>query len=49
MFDNIQGAVMTPEQYVQFVRATWALIGLSPGGAPRPPEPTPPPAAGGAR
>ena len=34
MFDNIQGAVMTPEQYVQFVRATWALIGLSPGGQP---------------
>lgn len=31
MFDSIQGAVMTPEQYVAFVRNAWALIGLSPG------------------
>lgn len=31
MFDSIQGAVMTPEQYVSFVRNAWALIGLSPG------------------
>jgi len=31
MFDNIQGAVMTPEQYVSFVRNAWSLIGLSPG------------------
>jgi len=31
MFANIQGAVMTPEQYIQFVRSSWALIGLSPG------------------
>ncbi len=37
MFDSIQGAVMTPEQYVSFVRSAWALIGLSPG--------SPPPAA----
>lgn len=60
MFDNIQGAVMTPEQYVQFVRSTWALIGLNPGApATRAPEPGRPPAkpssgaaapmAGGAR
>jgi regulator of protease activity HflC (stomatin/prohibitin superfamily) len=33
MFDSIQGAVMTPEQYVAFVRNAWALIGLSPGQA----------------
>jgi regulator of protease activity HflC (stomatin/prohibitin superfamily) len=31
MFANIQSAVMTPEQYIQFVRASWALIGLNPG------------------
>jgi regulator of protease activity HflC (stomatin/prohibitin superfamily) len=29
MFDNIEGAVMTPEQYVAFVRSAWALIGVS--------------------
>jgi regulator of protease activity HflC (stomatin/prohibitin superfamily) len=35
MFDNIDGAVMTPEQYISFVRNAWALIGVSPGsGAP---------------
>jgi hypothetical protein len=34
MFDNIQGAVMTPDQYVSFVRNAWALIGLSPGSGP---------------
>ena len=28
MFDNVSGAVMTPEQYVAFVRAAWALIGV---------------------
>ena len=39
MFDSIEGAVMTPEQYVQFVRNAWALIGLSPG--------SPAPARGG--
>ena len=33
MFDNIDGAVMTPEQYISFVRNAWALIGVSPGGA----------------
>ena len=31
MFDNIDGAVMTPEQYISFVRNAWALIGVSPG------------------
>jgi regulator of protease activity HflC (stomatin/prohibitin superfamily) len=36
MFENIDGAVMTPEQYINFVRNAWALIGVSPGGtAPR--------------
>jgi regulator of protease activity HflC (stomatin/prohibitin superfamily) len=29
MFDNIDGAVMTPEQYVSFVRNAWALIGVT--------------------
>lgn len=33
MFDNIDGAVMTPEQYIAFVRSAWALIGVSGGGA----------------
>ena len=33
MFDNIEGAVMTPEQYIAFIRNAWALIGVSPGGA----------------
>ena len=33
MFDNIDGAVMTPEQYIAFVRSAWALIGVSPGTA----------------
>lgn len=40
MFDSIQGAVMTPEQYVAFVRSAWALIGLAPGS----PAPAAPPA-----
>jgi regulator of protease activity HflC (stomatin/prohibitin superfamily) len=31
MFANIQSAVMTPEQYIQFVRSSWALIGLNAG------------------
>lgn len=31
MFENIEGAVMTPEQYIAFVRNAWALIGVSPG------------------
>jgi regulator of protease activity HflC (stomatin/prohibitin superfamily) len=33
MFDNIEGAVMSPEQYISFVRSAWALIGVSPGTA----------------
>jgi regulator of protease activity HflC (stomatin/prohibitin superfamily) len=36
MFDNIDGAVMTPEQYIAFVRSAWGLIGVGPsagGGA----------------
>ena len=32
MFDNIDGAVMTPEQYIAFVRSAWSLIGVSGGG-----------------
>jgi regulator of protease activity HflC (stomatin/prohibitin superfamily) len=32
MFENIDAAVMTPEQYVAFVRNAWSLLGLSPGG-----------------
>ena len=31
MFDNIDGAVMTPEQYIAFVRSAWSLIGVSGG------------------
>ncbi len=37
MFDNIDGAVMTPEQYMYFVRNAWAILGVSAGGA-APPE-----------
>lgn len=33
MFNSIEGAVMTPEQYVAFIRNAWSLIGLSPGQA----------------
>jgi hypothetical protein len=29
MFDNIDGAIMTPEQYIAFVRSAWALIGVT--------------------
>ncbi len=37
MFDNIDGAVMTPEQYIAFVRQAWGLIGVGGGtGAPAP-------------
>jgi regulator of protease activity HflC (stomatin/prohibitin superfamily) len=32
MFDNIEAAVMTPEQYIAFIRSTWSLIGLQAGG-----------------
>lgn len=35
MFENIDAAVMTPEQYIAFIRSAWALIGLS-GGGPAP-------------
>jgi regulator of protease activity HflC (stomatin/prohibitin superfamily) len=31
MFDNVDGAVMTPEQYIAFVRSAWALIGVRGG------------------
>lgn len=31
MFDNIDGAAMTPEQYIAFIRNAWAVIGLNPG------------------
>lgn len=33
MFDNIDGAVMTPEQYIAFIRNAWSIIGVNPGGA----------------
>lgn len=31
MFENIEGAVMTPEQYVSFIRNAWSVIGVNPG------------------
>ncbi len=34
MFDNIEGAVMTPEQYIAFIRNAWSVIGLNPGSGP---------------
>ena len=34
MFENIEGAVMTPEQYISFIRNAWAVIGVSPGSVP---------------
>jgi regulator of protease activity HflC (stomatin/prohibitin superfamily) len=34
MFDNIEGAVMTPEQYIAFVRQAWGLIGVGGGSGP---------------
>ena len=39
MFENIEGAVMTPEQYISFVRNAWAVIGVSSGSAPGPRPP----------
>ena len=36
MFENIEGAVMTPEQYITFVRSAWALIGVGGSGPPVP-------------
>jgi hypothetical protein len=34
MFDAVDRGVMTPEQYISFIRQSWALIGLSPGSPP---------------
>lgn len=34
MFENIDGAAMTPEQYITFIRNAWAIIGVDPGRAP---------------
>ena len=34
MFENIEGAVMTPDQYISFIRNAWAVIGVSTGSAP---------------
>jgi regulator of protease activity HflC (stomatin/prohibitin superfamily) len=34
MFDNIEGAVMTPEQYIAFIRNAWSVIGVNPGTPP---------------
>jgi len=34
MFENIEGAVMTPEQYINFVRNAWLLIGVNSGTPP---------------
>jgi hypothetical protein len=31
MFDAVDRGVMTPEQYLAFIRQSWVLIGLSPG------------------
>jgi regulator of protease activity HflC (stomatin/prohibitin superfamily) len=31
MFDNIEGAVMTPEQYIEFIRDAWSVIGVGSG------------------
>ena len=45
MFDAVGSGVMTPEQYIQYIRASWALIGLSPGSAP--PKPAAATAQGG--
>lgn len=33
MFENIEGAVMTPEQYMAFIRNAWSVIGVSSGSA----------------
>jgi hypothetical protein len=32
MFDAVENGVMTPEQYISFIRQSWSLVGLSPGG-----------------
>jgi regulator of protease activity HflC (stomatin/prohibitin superfamily) len=31
MFENIEAAAMTPEQYIAFIRSAWALIGVGSG------------------
>ena len=31
MLDSIEGAVMTPEQYIAFIRNAWSLIGIGGG------------------
>lgn len=36
MFENIEGAVMTPDQYINFIRSAWAVIGVSSGAGPAP-------------
>ena len=36
MFENIEGAVMTPDQYISFIRSAWAVIGVSSGGGAAP-------------
>ncbi len=41
MFENIDGAVMTPEQYIQFIRNAWAVIGVNPGNAAPPVQAAP--------
>jgi hypothetical protein len=45
MFDAVSQGVMTPEQYITFVRQSWQLVGLSPGA----PMSVQPAAAGGAK
>ncbi|MCI0574042.1 MAG: hypothetical protein L0Y66_25185 [Myxococcaceae bacterium] len=38
MFDAVEKGVMTPEQYISFIRQSWSLVGLSSGGGlPAPP------------
>src|SRR5262249_6075921 len=34
MFENIEGAVMSPEQYISFIRNAWTVIGVNPGSSP---------------
>jgi regulator of protease activity HflC (stomatin/prohibitin superfamily) len=34
MFDNIDAAVLSPEQYISFIRSAWQLIGIGQGGPP---------------
>ena len=46
MFENISGAVMTPEQYISFIRNAWSVIGVSPGGSAPGPTASSAPSAG---